>query len=53
MATYTYNARNQIASTQVECGLFTSNRVYDGAGRNPKFEKRDGSNKYLYRLILL
>ncbi len=33
LATYTYNLRNQIDSTNVEDGLFTATRSYDGAGR--------------------
>jgi YD repeat-containing protein len=33
LATYSYNARNQIASTVVESGLFTATRAYDSAGR--------------------
>jgi len=33
VATYTYNARNQIAATVVENGLFTAARSYDAAGR--------------------
>jgi YD repeat-containing protein len=33
VATYTYNGRNQIASTTIENGLYTATRTYDNAGR--------------------